>query len=194
MWRLSSSMNSCKWLICALLFSLILSFANISDADDYKYEFPVQPSEKASFSKGGHSYPAIDIFTPKGAKYVAPINGVIEDINRIDNYKSGIDDPSLKGGIWISLIGVDGFRYYASHLAEVSNDVIKGQKVYAGQYLGIIGNSGNAKGTPIHLHFGISMATRPYRWDVRRGEIEPYGFLSCILKKGCKPASFLKPK
>jgi len=159
----------------------------VAAADDTGYVFPVQPVSKADFSQGGHGYPAIDIFTHEGTRFVAPISGVIEDISRKDTYDSKENDPATKGGRWVSLIGDDGYRYYGSHLQSVSADIKVGQKVKAGEFLGMVGRSGNAAKTPRHLHLGISLAPRPYGWKVRRGEIEPYHFLKCILKEGCDP-------
>ncbi len=56
--------------------------------------------------------------------------------------------------------------YYA-HLD--SQIVHRGQKVLAGELVGLIGNTGNARYTPPHLHFGI------YRQG--RGAVNPIGHL-----------------
>lgn len=159
--------------------------------DEPSYVFPVQPIQDTSFSKGGHGYPGIDIFGRKGTRFVSPVAGTIEDIQREDRWNKKQNDPELKGGIWVSIIGDDGYRYYGSHLASVVDTVSIGTRVKPGDVLGSIGTSGNAKGTPNHLHFGISLATRPYTWKVRRGEIEPYYFLKCLQKKGCDPRETL---
>ncbi|MDQ1705709.1 MAG: peptidoglycan LD-endopeptidase LytH, partial [Frankiaceae bacterium] len=50
--------------------------------------------------------------------------------------------------------------------------------VVAGQLLGLIDNSGDAKYTPTHVHYGISWPTRPGVWWVRRGEIWPQRYLA----------------
>jgi murein DD-endopeptidase MepM/ murein hydrolase activator NlpD len=34
-------------------------------------------------------------------------------------------------------------------------DVQPGQWIETGHFIGVVGNSGNAKGTPPHLHYGI---------------------------------------
>lgn len=165
--------------------------AYISHAAEIQYSFPVQPVDKAAFSKGGHSYLGIDIFGKRGTIFVAPVSGVIEDIQKNDEWDKKKNDPDKKGGRWVSLLGDDGFRYYGSHLESVSNEICVGQRMESGDVLGYIGNSGNAKGTPVHLHFGISRASTPYNWKTRRGEIEPYKFLRCILRKGCNPKAVL---
>ncbi len=160
-------------------------------ATEIQYSFPVQPIDKNAFSKGGHSYPAIDIFGKRGTGFLAPVSGVVEDIHRNDEWNKKMNDPDKKGGRWVSLVGDDGFRYYGSHLESVSDKIRVGQRIKSGDVLGYLGNSGNAKGTPVHLHFGVSYASTAYSWKTRRGEIEPYHFLRCILTKGCNPKAVL---
>lgn len=183
--------NGCSVIRLLLLCGSLL-LPTLSGAGEFKYVFPVQPVEKASFSQGGHAYLAIDIFAPEGTSFAAPISGVIEDINGTDRYNPKNADPAAKGGIWVSLIGDDGYRYYGSHLKSVAADIQIGRRVQAGAVLGTVGRSGNAAKTPPHLHFGISLATRPYEWNVRRGEIEPFPFLKCILQEGCDPIRKIK--
>lgn len=54
------------------------------------------------------------------------------------------------GGLSVYLIGNSGARYYYAHLDQVEV-MQEGQRVYAGQQIGTVGDSGNAKGSP-HLH------------------------------------------
>lgn len=165
--------------------------APIPRAAEIQYCFPVQPAEKAAFSAGGHRYPGIDIFGKRGSVFVAPVSGVVEDLQKNDEWDKKSKDPAKKGGRWVSLIGDDGFRYYGSHLESVSEKISVGQRLQEGEVLGYLGNSGNAKGTPTHLHFGISSASTPYSWQTRRGVIAPHSFLQCILREGCNPQAML---
>ncbi len=184
-------MNNKISLIFAVI-SISLGVApSIPQAAEIQYCFPVQPVEEAAFSPGGHSYPAIDIFAIRGVVFVAPVSGVVEDLQNSDEWDAKAKDPGKKGGKWVSLRGDDGFRYYGSHLESVSEKIRVGQRLQAGDVLGTIGNSGNAKNTPAHLHFGISYASTPYSWRTRRGEVAPYPFLRCILREGCKPQATL---
>ena len=141
------------------------------------YFFPVQPIDVASYARGHHDYPAVDIFAPEGTTFVAVTNGVIDFVSYEDHWQPAIDDPSTRGGISIAVIGDDGVRYYGSHLSSIATGVEPGQQVNAGQLIGYIGNSGNARGIATHLHFGISRPTFPDDWKVRRGEIDPYPYL-----------------
>jgi murein DD-endopeptidase MepM/ murein hydrolase activator NlpD len=176
------------FLVICISLCLVTS---ISQAAEIQYRFPVKPVDKAAFSDGGHSYPAIDIFGKRGSTFVAPVSGVVEDLQKNDEWDKKVSDPDKKGGKWVSLKGDDGFRYYGSHLESVSEKIRVGQHMQPGDVLGYLGNSGNAKDTPRHLHFGISSASTPYSWKTRRGEIAPYHFLQCILREGCNPQAML---
>lgn len=174
---------------CAAIL-LVIVFCFIAEAAEVSYVFPVQPVKSASFKKGGHSYPGIDIFAKKGTAFVSPISGTIEDIQETDLWEK-TRDPAMKGGIWISVAGDDGYRYYGSHLDGIAAGMAVGKKVKPGEVLGYIGTSGNAKHTPSHLHFGISLVSRPYTYLVRRGEIESYFFLACLRSDRCDPRKAL---
>ncbi len=176
---------------CYAFLVFVSVMAGWSHAAELQYVFPVQPVDKKSFSQGGHGYLAIDIFGKRGMSYVAPVSGVVEDIQKTDEWDVKTNDLETKGGRWVSFIGDDGFRYYGSHLESVSELIYVGQHIKAGEFLGKLGDSGNARGTPVHLHFGVSCACSPYSWKTRRGEIEPYLFLTCILQKGCNPKTAL---
>ena len=77
----------------------------------------------------------------------------------------------------MAVVGDDGVRYYGSHLSSVDPAVRVGDRVTAGQRLGLSGDTGNAAGVDPHLHFGISRPTTPDDWMVRRGEVNPFPYL-----------------
>ncbi len=58
------------------------------------------------------------------------------------------------GGQVVYTLGAGGRTYYYAHLSKygrfVAGDIIK-----PGDVLGYVGNTGNARGTPPHLHFGV---------------------------------------
>ena len=66
--------------------------------------------------------------------------------------------------VWLN---TPGTSYYYAHLDRVA--VSDGQRVKPGDVLGYVGNTGNASGTPSHLHFGV------YRWG--RDPIDPLPLL-----------------
>ncbi|NJN65800.1 MAG: peptidoglycan DD-metalloendopeptidase family protein [Chloroflexaceae bacterium] len=141
-----------------------------------RYVFPVR-GEPISYGPYHHDYPAADIFCPIGSDYLATTSGVVEFVNRVDQWNPATDVPADRGGIMMSFVGDDGVRYYGSHLSSIVEGIEPGVRVEAGQLLGHTGNSGNARSTPPHLHYGISRPTTPDDWVVRRGEVPPYEYL-----------------
>ncbi|MBU6313732.1 MAG: peptidoglycan DD-metalloendopeptidase family protein [Actinomycetales bacterium] len=140
------------------------------------YVFPVAGCE-VNYAKAHHDYAATDIVAKKGCKFVAPINGVIDEVNRIDSWSGKTNLGIDRGGLYVSIIGDDGVRYYGSHLQTIPASIEPGVSVLAGRLLGSIGSTGSARGTAPHLHFGISWPTPPNTWWVRRGEILPWKYL-----------------
>jgi peptidoglycan LD-endopeptidase LytH len=141
-----------------------------------RYRFPVAGC-RAQYGNSHHDYPAADMFTARGCTFVAPVDGRVDEVARTDNWTPAGDRGADRGGRSVSLVGVDGVRYYGSHLGAVAPGIAPGVRVRAGQPLGRIGNSGSARVTPVHLHFGISWPTRPGIWWVRRGMVPPARYL-----------------
>lgn len=143
---------------------------------EWTYVFPVQPASLAGFADGvaSHGFPATDIFAPEGTRYVAVTGGVVDFVSYEDRWDPAHDDQALRGGISIAIIGMDGVRYYGSHLSAIETGIKAGDPVIAGQILGYIGHTGNARNTLPHVHFGISHPTYPEDWQTRRGEVDPY--------------------
>ena len=92
---------------------------------------------------GGRRHEGIDIFAPRGTPVRSATEGVILRVgtNRL-------------GGRVVWVLGPGGQRHYYAHLARFA-DMSQGQRVAAGTLLGYVGNTGNARGTPPHLHYGI---------------------------------------
>ena len=132
------------------------------------YTFPVA-SCTVTYTKYHHDYPAADIFGKKGCAFVAPIAGVVDEVNTVDRWSGKTNLGPDRGGLSISIIGNDGVRYYGSHLSKIEGVIVPGYKVATGEKLGEIGSSGSARGTKPHLHFGISYPTEKGIWWVRRG-------------------------
>lgn len=141
------------------------------------HTFPVFPASVASYARSHHDYPAADIFAPCGTEVVAPHAGVIQDVSTEDTWSYGENTPESRGGLSFSIVGDDGVRYYGSHLAELDPIVEPGARVAAGQRIGTVGETGNAKGTGCHLHFGISTPCGPGDVLRRRGEFWPQEYL-----------------
>ena len=142
------------------------------------YIFPVANCT-VNYARAHHDYAATDILAKKGCKFVSPVNGVVDEVNRKDIWKGKTNLGIDRGGLYVSVIGEDGVRYYGSHLISVAADIQPGVAVTAGQLLGKIGSTGSARGTAPHLHFGISWPTpsEPNVWWVRRGVVAPWKYL-----------------
>lgn len=111
---------------------------------------------------GARSHEGIDIFAPKRTPVVASVDGTI---NRVEETKIG------GKVVWLRPKGMNLNIYYA-HLDEQL--VSSGQTVQAGDTLGLVGNTGNARTTPPHLHFGI------YGFG---GAVDPYPFVNPKIQK-----------
>ena len=140
------------------------------------YVFPVTGCT-ASPSSSHHDYPASDIFTKKGCRFVAVVAGRVDEVSYVDRWSPSHNSGALRGGRSVSIVGDDGVRYYGSHLLRIAAGIKPGVRVHAGQLLGLIDNSGDARYTPTHVHFGISWPTRHGIWWVRRGEVWPQSYL-----------------
>ncbi|MBL8961894.1 MAG: M23 family metallopeptidase [Gemmatimonadetes bacterium] len=105
---------------------------------------------------GRRRHEGIDIFAPRGTPVVASVDGMIRSTR-----------PNELGGkvVWLSDPGRGQSLYYA-HLDSVA--VLEGEGVRRGDTLGFVGNTGNARTTRPHLHFGIyrrgSGAMDPWPW------------------------------
>lgn len=167
--------------ISVVAISLILLPISSADAAPV-YIFPISGCE-ANYARAHHDYAATDILTKAGCKFVAPIDGIVDEVNRVDLWKSPPNNGIDRGGLFVSIIGVDGVRYYGSHLRSIPASIQPGIIVKAGRVLGAVGSTGSARGTAPHLHFGISWPTPADTWWVRRGEILPWKYLDAW-KKG----------
>lgn len=146
----------------------------------FTYVFPIKPPSAASYSEGvqGHGYPATDLFAKVGTKFVAVTDGMVEFVSGTDNWNPNHPDPAQRSGLAVAIIGKDGVRYYGSHLSKIAAGIYTGVMVKAGQLLGYVGASGDARGKTPHLHFGISHPTTPEDWKTRRGEVDPFPYLN----------------
>ena len=140
------------------------------------YVFPIAGC-RTTYARSHHDYPATDVFTKLGCAFVAPVDGRIDEVSLTDRWDPAVDDGATRGGLSVSLVGVDGVRYYGSHLRRVEPGIRPGVTVRAGRRLGEVGTTGSARGTDPHLHFGISWPTGPGEWQVRRGVVYPWPYL-----------------
>jgi murein DD-endopeptidase MepM/ murein hydrolase activator NlpD len=92
---------------------------------------------------GARRHEGVDIFSGFRTPVLAVAEGTVTRVN----------ENNLGGRVvWLRPKGKDYTVYYA-HLDE--QIAIEGREVLVGDTLGLMGNTGNAKTTPPHLHFGI---------------------------------------
>ncbi len=105
-----------------------------------------------------------DIFAPLGAPILAVASGAV--------FSVGWNEV---GGNRLWLRDGQGNLFYYAHLSAFSPLAINGNRVNAGSVLGFVGNTGDAEGTPYHLHF----------------EIHPVGLLGLGYDGSVNPTSYL---
>jgi murein DD-endopeptidase MepM/ murein hydrolase activator NlpD len=141
-----------------------------------RYHFPADGCS-VSYGAYHHDYPATDIFAPRGCHFVAVVNGRVDEVSYHDTWHSSTNLGAARGGLSVSIVGDDGVRYYGSHLERIAAGIAPGVRVRAGEVLGYVGNTGDARGIATHIHFGVSWPTAAGMWWVRRGELSPYDYL-----------------
>jgi murein DD-endopeptidase MepM/ murein hydrolase activator NlpD len=125
--------------------------------------FPVSASGSPSFvddfgvlGRTGKPHQGIDIFAGEGTPVLAVDDGQVRFAL----------DPL--GGNAFYLVAGDGTTYYGAHLSGYVGGAPRA--VLAGDVLGYVGHTGNAQGTPSHLHFEVHPAGGA-------GAVDPYAEL-----------------
>ena len=90
-----------------------------------------------------HLHQGIDIWAAAGTPIRAPFAGRVR-----------YEDVGL-GGLAAYVTTADGTYYYLAHMSGTAPGVKSGTAVTQGQVVGFVGDSGNARGGPAHLHFEI---------------------------------------
>ena len=128
--------------------------------------FPVQGLNSKKISSfwganrdgGRRSHEGVDIFAPRGTPALAAIDGFV----------SRVGTNGLGGNVVFLSDQSHGLNLYYAHLD--SFNVVSGKQVHLGDTLGFVGNTGNARTTGTHLHFGIYQSGG-------RGAIDPLPFI-----------------
>jgi murein DD-endopeptidase MepM/ murein hydrolase activator NlpD len=96
---------------------------------------------------GGRYHQGNDMFASRGTPVVAVADGIVTKWNPPSS-------PTSLGGITVTYRIGDGSEWYNAHLHTVAAGVSPGVAVSRGQQIGTVGNTGNARTTPPHLHIG----------------------------------------
>lgn len=108
----------------------------------------------------GRSHEGIDIMAPRGTKVFSTTDGIIADLRN-----------NQLGGKVIWIRGPQGSWHYYAHLDGHKRGLNVGDVVKKGELIGYVGNTGNARHTAPHLHYGI------YLQGKGRGVVNPYPYL-----------------
>ena len=130
---------------------LVNQYVTVEIIENPKLAFPVKNGSNKDIQSfwgverdgGQRRHEGVDIFNKKGTPIVAVENGTIARV-----------ETNILGGkvVWQRL-NLFGQSIYYAHLD--SQAVSAGQAVKKGDIVGFMGNTGNAKYTASHLHFGI---------------------------------------
>lgn len=123
------------------------------------YGFPRMPN-----TPDAHWHEGIDLFAVSGAPLVAAESGTLFNLG-----------SGRLGGIKLWIKGDSGVEWYYAHLKSFAPGVHEGQRVEAGEVIGYVGNTGNAVGTPPHVHLEMH--------PNGAGPINPYPLLSMVVNK-----------
>lgn len=120
-------------------------------APDQKLEMPVQGVSKNQVAdswhvprEGDRLHEGQDIFAKRGTPVLSATDGYVVRIGEND-----------LGGQTVSVVGAGGRIYYYAHLDSYAPNLAVGDHVTTETILGYVGTTGNAAGTPPHLHFGV---------------------------------------
>jgi len=126
--------------------------------------FPVKGKNSRAISSffgdprdgGNREHHGVDIFAARHTPVLAPSNASVTRVGEGEI-----------GGRYVWLYDSKRSMYlYFAHLE--TREVERGDKILTGQQIGTVGNTGNARSTPPHLHFGV----------YRNGPIDPYYFIA----------------
>ena len=88
-----------------------------------------------------HLHEGTDIFAAEGTPVRAPADGILKQVN------------STIGGLAAYVYEANGSYHYLAHLSAFVPGQVDGQSVKLGETVGSVGHTGNAVGTPDHLHY-----------------------------------------
>jgi murein DD-endopeptidase MepM/ murein hydrolase activator NlpD len=131
---------------------VIVHVARLYTAEpDQKLAMPVQGVSRNQVADTWHAardgdrrHEGQDIFASRGTTVFSATEGYIVNVGE-----------NKLGGQTVSVVGAGGRVYYYAHLDSYAPHIAAGDHVSNQTVLGYIGTTGNAAGTPPHLHFGV---------------------------------------
>lgn len=120
---------------------------------------PVQVQDTWGAARSaGRKHEGIDIFARRGTRVLSATDGLVTQVG-----------TNQLGGQVIWILGPGLTHHYYAHLDSYAEHIQEGDWVEAGEVIAYVGNTGNARTTPPHLHYGIYLNGQ--------GAINPYSYL-----------------
>lgn len=143
-WYLVKLANGKNAYICG---DYVKSFTSYPINGGGLYIWPLQMSKKITSYFGetedrNHTHQGIDIAAPGGSQIIAVASGTV--VNK--SFEAG------GFGHYVVIEQSDGIRAYYAHMKQASY-LAKGDKVQAGQSIGMVGSTGASTGNHLHLEF-----------------------------------------
>jgi len=144
-------------------FLVIISIVILGFCIPQNLKMPVAGATVKDFNKNSFwfypwgtsgTHKGIDVFANKGTPLHSATNGLV--------LKTGTQS---KGGKYILILGPKWRVHYYAHLESI--DTKKYAWVNSNTQIGTVGDSGNAKSKPPHLHYVIATMI-PYPWRIDR--------------------------
>lgn len=164
-----------------------LQYFPVAGNENGDLSFDFVDSWQADRTFGGErQHEGCDIITSVNQRGIYPVismtDGVIEQMGWLE-----------LGGYRIGIRSSGGIYYYYAHMESYAEDLQEGSEVFAGQFLGFVGDSGyGAEGTTgqfvVHLHLGIYVPDE----EGKDQAVNPYPFLDA-LRDQCILADFRVP-
>ena len=143
--------------------------AVVSQTIEPSLALPVQGAKRSSIQSGfgaardagARRHEGVDIFAARGTPVIAAADGIVTSVGM-----NGL------GGkvVWV----VRPLRGESLYYAHLDTQAVKaGSYVKRGEVLGTVGNTGNARGGPTHLHFGIY---------ARGGAVDPLPYVASVVQ------------
>ena len=128
----------------------------------YRQRGNIYPPERPIFAdtylalRHGEEHRAMDIMAAMGQPIIADSDGeVIRSWRYEGETRPGVGH-SEKGGNYAWIKGDDGVERYYAHMIYPASVRI-GERIKAGQIIGFVGDTGNARGGCPHLHYATSI-------------------------------------
>lgn len=130
--------------------------------------------------RAGHPHTGVDIFGKRGTSVVSQTGGLVIYAQLMPG----------KAGNSVFVLGPKWRVHEYLHLETIETE--RWKFVKPGELIGTLGDTGNAKGTPPHVHYGI-VTPIPYvwRWFIHEGPCNPPKHFNWRLMFWLDPADHL---